>query len=70
MAELEKFKSAEDEFRKKYFQRNREAEENRQKESRAATRIQSWFRACKVRAYLRYDLFDICKVNLPLKNVI
>nr|XP_054587850.1 LOW QUALITY PROTEIN: spermatogenesis-associated protein 17 [Nothobranchius furzeri] len=54
MAELENFKSAEDEFRKKYFQRNREAEENRQKESRAATRIQSWFRACKVRAYLSY----------------
>lgn len=31
-----------------------QAEENRQKENEAAIRIQSWFRACKVRAYLRY----------------
>uniref|UniRef100_A0A7N8Y7H4 Uncharacterized protein n=1 Tax=Mastacembelus armatus TaxID=205130 RepID=A0A7N8Y7H4_9TELE len=29
------------------------AEENRQREHDAATRIQSWFRACKVRAYVR-----------------
>ncbi|KAI3377773.1 hypothetical protein L3Q82_008920, partial [Scortum barcoo] len=29
-----------------------QAEESRQRENQAATRIQSWFRACKVRAYL------------------
>lgn len=34
-----------------------QAEENRQRECQAATRIQSWFRACKVRAYLRYDVY-------------
>ncbi|XP_037835593.1 spermatogenesis-associated protein 17 isoform X4 [Kryptolebias marmoratus] len=54
MAELMKIKSAEEEFRKKYFYRNREAEENRQRETRAVIRIQSWFRACKVRAYLSH----------------
>ncbi|XP_038163563.1 spermatogenesis-associated protein 17 [Cyprinodon tularosa] len=31
-----------------------QAEENRQKESQAAIKIQSWFRACRVRAYLRH----------------
>ena len=31
-----------------------QAEESRQKENQAATQIQSWFRACKVQAYLRY----------------
>lgn len=38
----------------------REAEENRRKEHEAAIRIQSWFRACKVRAYLRYNLLCVC----------
>lgn len=32
-----------------------QAEENRQREHRAATGIQSWFRVCKARARLRYD---------------
>ncbi|XP_037553447.1 spermatogenesis-associated protein 17 [Nematolebias whitei] len=54
MAELWKVKSAEEEFKKEYFFRNREAEENRQRETRAVIRIQSWFRACKVRAYLSH----------------
>lgn len=35
----------------------REAEENRKKEHDAAILIQSCFRACKVRAYLRYGVF-------------
>lgn len=29
------------------------AEENRQRENAAAIKIQSWFRGCQVRAYLR-----------------
>uniref|UniRef100_A0A3Q2P7Q3 Spermatogenesis associated 17 n=1 Tax=Fundulus heteroclitus TaxID=8078 RepID=A0A3Q2P7Q3_FUNHE len=53
MADLLILKQAE-EFRKEYFHRNRQAEENRQKETQAAIRIQSWFRACKVRAYLSH----------------
>uniref|UniRef100_A0A3Q4GHX1 Spermatogenesis associated 17 n=1 Tax=Neolamprologus brichardi TaxID=32507 RepID=A0A3Q4GHX1_NEOBR len=32
----------------------READENREKENQAATQIQSWFRGCKVRAYLSH----------------
>ncbi|KAG7247877.1 hypothetical protein CRUP_007693, partial [Coryphaenoides rupestris] len=32
----------------------RVAEESRRAESRAATRIQSWFRGCRVRAYLSH----------------
>ncbi|XP_026149805.1 spermatogenesis-associated protein 17 isoform X2 [Mastacembelus armatus] len=37
-----------------------EAEENRQREHDAATRIQSWFRACKVRAYVRNEYLCSC----------
>lgn len=37
-----------------------QAEDNRQNENKAATRIQSWFRACKVRAYLRYNVYCVC----------
>ncbi|KAM9366691.1 spermatogenesis-associated protein 17 [Symphorus nematophorus] len=54
MAELLKIKSEVEGFQKEYFCRNNQAEENRQKENQAATRIQSWFRACKVRAYLSH----------------
>uniref|UniRef100_A0A4W6FV25 Spermatogenesis associated 17 n=1 Tax=Lates calcarifer TaxID=8187 RepID=A0A4W6FV25_LATCA len=54
MAELLKIRSEAEEFLKEYFLRNSQAEENRQKENQAATRIQSWFRACKVRAYLSH----------------
>ncbi|XP_033872899.3 spermatogenesis-associated protein 17 isoform X1 [Acipenser ruthenus] len=36
------------------FNRNRVAEENRRKEHKAALLIQSWFRGCRVRAYLRH----------------
>lgn len=42
------------EFRKEYFYRNSQAEESRQKENQAAIQIQSWFRSCKVRAYLSH----------------
>ncbi|XP_028440236.1 spermatogenesis-associated protein 17 isoform X2 [Perca flavescens] len=54
MAELLKIKSEVEEFKKEYFYRNSQAEENRQREYQAANRIQSWFRACKVRAYLSH----------------
>lgn len=54
MAELLKIQSEVKEFRREYFCRNSQAEESRQRENQAATRIQSWFRACKVRAYLSH----------------
>ncbi|XP_049458062.1 spermatogenesis-associated protein 17 [Epinephelus fuscoguttatus] len=54
MAELLKISSEVEEFKKEYFNRNRQADENRQRENQAATRIQSCFRACKVRAYLSH----------------
>ncbi|KAG8001450.1 Spermatogenesis-associated protein 17 [Nibea albiflora] len=54
MAELLKIKSQVKEFQQEYVDKNRHAEENRQKENQAATQIQSWFRACKVRAYLSH----------------
>nr|XP_020445595.1 spermatogenesis-associated protein 17 isoform X2 [Monopterus albus] len=54
MAELLKMKSEVEEFKKEYLCRNNQAEENRQRETEAATRIQSWFRACRVRAYLSH----------------
>ncbi|KAM8894229.1 spermatogenesis-associated protein 17 isoform 1-T2 [Spinachia spinachia] len=54
MAELLKLQSKVDHFRKEYFFRNSRAEENRRRENQASTRIQSWFRACKVQAYLSH----------------
>ncbi|XP_042345505.1 spermatogenesis-associated protein 17 [Plectropomus leopardus] len=54
MAELLKTESEVEEFKKIYFYRNSLAELSRQRENQAATRIQSWFRACKVRAYLSH----------------
>ncbi|XP_069030149.1 spermatogenesis-associated protein 17 isoform X2 [Embiotoca jacksoni] len=54
MAQLLKIQSEVEEFKKEYFYRNSQAEETRQKENHAATQIQSWFRACKVRAYLSH----------------
>ncbi|XP_008287176.1 spermatogenesis-associated protein 17 [Stegastes partitus] len=54
MAELLKLQSEIKEFPKEYFYRNSQAQETRQEENQAATRIQSWFRACKVRAYLSH----------------
>ncbi|XP_034385238.1 spermatogenesis-associated protein 17 [Cyclopterus lumpus] len=54
MAELQKIKNEVEELKKEYFCRSRQAEENRQRENQAATRIQSWVRACKVHAYLSH----------------
>ncbi|XP_054840764.1 spermatogenesis-associated protein 17 isoform X3 [Eublepharis macularius] len=41
-------------FKEGFFQRNRCVDEYRQMEYYAAVKIQSWFRGCKVRAYIRY----------------
>ncbi|XP_005733371.1 spermatogenesis-associated protein 17 [Pundamilia nyererei] len=54
MAELLKIKREFEEFQKEYYYTNREADENREKENQAVTQIQSWFRGCKVRAYLSH----------------
>ncbi|KAF7655018.1 hypothetical protein LDENG_00061930, partial [Lucifuga dentata] len=43
-----------EEFKNENFKRTSQAEENRQKENQAAIQIQSWFRGCKVRAYLSH----------------
>ncbi|XP_038252622.1 spermatogenesis-associated protein 17 isoform X5 [Dermochelys coriacea] len=40
--------------REEYFHRNRVVDEYRKAEHNAAVRIQSWFRGCRVRAYIRY----------------
>ncbi|XP_075123267.1 spermatogenesis-associated protein 17 [Leptodactylus fuscus] len=54
MATLWKLQSRLSELTMEYYQKCREAEENRLKEYKAAVVIQSWFRGCRVRAYLRY----------------
>ncbi|XP_071778090.2 spermatogenesis-associated protein 17 [Centroberyx gerrardi] len=54
MSRLLKTRSKIEQVKKQYFHRNSLAEENRQRENQAATQIQSWFRACKVRAYLSH----------------
>lgn len=41
-------------FKEEYYQRNRQVNEYRKHEYYAAVKIQSWFRGCKVRAYIRY----------------
>nr|XP_019935310.1 PREDICTED: spermatogenesis-associated protein 17 [Paralichthys olivaceus] len=54
MAQLLEVKSEAEDLHRELFCRNSQAEENRQRESWAATRIQSWFRACKVQAYVSH----------------
>ncbi|CAN2387441.1 Spermatogenesis associated 17 [Pristimantis euphronides] len=54
MAALRKLQSRVTELTPQYFLLCREAEENRLREYAAAVAIQSWFRGCRVRAYLRY----------------
>uniref|UniRef100_A0A670I261 Spermatosis associated 17 n=2 Tax=Podarcis muralis TaxID=64176 RepID=A0A670I261_PODMU len=41
-------------FKGEYYSRNRCVDEYRKTEYYAAVKIQSWFRGCKVRAYIRY----------------
>ncbi|KAM4602924.1 spermatogenesis-associated protein 17 [Polymixia lowei] len=54
MARLVKTESTIQQVQREFFHMNSLAEENRQRENRAATQIQSWFKACKVRAYLSH----------------
>ncbi|XP_032415840.1 spermatogenesis-associated protein 17 [Xiphophorus hellerii] len=54
MADLLKFKQRVEELKSEYYNRNRETEVNRKKETQAAIRIQSWFRACRVRTCIRH----------------
>ncbi|KAK2854225.1 hypothetical protein Q5P01_006886 [Channa striata] len=54
MAELLRLKRELEECQKEYFYRSSQAEQHRRREHEAAIRIQSWFRACKVRAYLSH----------------
>ncbi|NXI47856.1 SPT17 protein, partial [Galbula dea] len=41
-------------LREEYYRRHRSADEDRKIKYKAAVKIQSWFRGCRVRAYLRY----------------
>ncbi|XP_072546628.1 spermatogenesis-associated protein 17 [Salminus brasiliensis] len=54
MARLVKLYSQIEQVKEEYFIRNRIAEENRQRENEAAIKIQSWFKGCRVRAYLSH----------------
>lgn len=44
------------------------ADENRKEENNAAVVIQSWFRGCKVRAYIRYHVYSQCAHKLFVKQ--
>uniref|UniRef100_A0A3B5M4H2 Spermatogenesis-associated protein 17 n=1 Tax=Xiphophorus couchianus TaxID=32473 RepID=A0A3B5M4H2_9TELE len=52
MADLLKFKQRVEELKSEYYNKNRFV--NRKEETQAAIRIQSWFRACRVRTCIRY----------------
>ncbi|XP_074523023.1 spermatogenesis-associated protein 17 isoform X2 [Halichoeres trimaculatus] len=54
MAELLKIESYIEQFKSELLRRHSQAEENRLKENQAAILIQSWYRACRVRAYLSH----------------
>uniref|UniRef100_A0A3Q3EGD5 Spermatogenesis associated 17 n=1 Tax=Labrus bergylta TaxID=56723 RepID=A0A3Q3EGD5_9LABR len=54
MAELLRIESEVEQFKTELLYRHRQAEENRLRENQAAIQIQSWVRACKVRAYLSH----------------
>ncbi|GAB0187414.1 spermatogenesis-associated protein 17 [Grus japonensis] len=54
MAALARLQARLSGLREEYFRRNRSIDEDRKIEYKAAVKIQSWFRGCRVRAYLRY----------------
>ncbi|KAM9608811.1 spermatogenesis-associated protein 17 [Morphnus guianensis] len=54
MAALARLQARLSGLREEYFRRNRCVDEDRKIEYKAAVKIQSWFRGCRVRAYLRY----------------
>uniref|UniRef100_A0A3B5K949 Spermatogenesis associated 17 n=1 Tax=Takifugu rubripes TaxID=31033 RepID=A0A3B5K949_TAKRU len=61
MAELLSLQREIEVFIKEKAQAHSQAEQNRKKEHQAAVLIQSWFRGCKVRTYLRYSLYKLLK---------
>ncbi|XP_032845380.2 spermatogenesis-associated protein 17 isoform X2 [Tyto alba] len=54
MAALARLQARLSGLREEYFRRNRAVDEDRKIEYKAAVKIQSWFRGCRVRAYLRH----------------
>ncbi|KAM6404702.1 spermatogenesis-associated protein 17 isoform 1-T1 [Pluvialis apricaria] len=54
MAALARLQTRLSGLREEYFRRKRSVDEDRKIEYKAAIKIQSWFRGCRVRAYLRY----------------
>ncbi|XP_064504253.1 spermatogenesis-associated protein 17 isoform X3 [Pseudopipra pipra] len=54
MAALARLQERLSELREEYFLANRSIDEDRKIKYRAAVKIQSWFRGCRVRAYLRH----------------
>ncbi|KAJ6666916.1 hypothetical protein lerEdw1_018918 [Lerista edwardsae] len=54
MATLARLQGRLPDFKEDYYHRNRYVNEYRKQEYYAAVKIQSWFRGCKVRAYIRY----------------
>ncbi|XP_050172490.1 spermatogenesis-associated protein 17 isoform X1 [Myiozetetes cayanensis] len=54
MAALARLQERLSELREEYFLENRSIDEDRKIKYRAAVKIQSWFRGCRVRAYLRH----------------
>ncbi|XP_026536130.1 spermatogenesis-associated protein 17 [Notechis scutatus] len=54
MATLARLQQRLPSFKEEYYSRNRCVDEYRKTEYYAAVKIQSWFRGCKVRAYIRY----------------
>ncbi|XP_053164986.1 LOW QUALITY PROTEIN: spermatogenesis-associated protein 17 [Hemicordylus capensis] len=54
MATLARLQGRRRDFKEGYFHRNRCVDEFRKTEHYAAVKIQSWFRGCKVRAYIRF----------------
>ncbi|XP_038032506.1 spermatogenesis-associated protein 17 isoform X3 [Anas acuta] len=54
MAALARLRARLPALREEYFRRNRCVDEDRKIKYKAAVKIQSWFRGCRVRAYLRH----------------
>ncbi|KAM6165902.1 spermatogenesis-associated protein 17 [Erethizon dorsatum] len=54
MATLARLQARSGFIKNQYYLRNRVVDEFREKENCAAIKIQSWFRGCQVRAYIRY----------------
>ncbi|XP_052529030.1 spermatogenesis-associated protein 17 isoform X1 [Tympanuchus pallidicinctus] len=54
MAALVRLEARLSRLREEYFLKNRSVDEDRKTVYKAAVKIQSWFRGCRVRAYLRY----------------